>query len=304
MNHHLRESYSHCHRVTRRAASSFYYSFYLLPKPQRDSMSALYAFLRKTDDIADDEIPVDEKRSELESWQAKLDAALQGDTQDPVMRALVDTIARYEIPLQYFRDAVDGAKMDLDVDRYETFEELNQYCYRAASVVGLACLRIWGCTDPRAEEPAIKCGLAFQLTNIIRDVAEDAARGRIYLPLEDLRHFGCSEKDILSRRFTDNVAQLISFEANRAQAFYVQASSLESFLPRDGRRAWRVMMATYRELLDELWRRKYNIFGPRVQFSRFKRLRLVLRGLFSSHTGWLREGPLPDAASLGPGRSA
>jgi len=293
----VKQSYVHCRRVARRAASSFYLSFFLLPKAQRDGMCALYAFLRRTDDIADRDAPTELRREALQRLQTSLTAALRDTTDDPLLPAVVDTMRRFDIPLQYFHDAIDGALMDLDIDRYESFADLDAFCYRAASVVGLACLRIWGCDDPAAENPARKCGTAFQLTNILRDVAEDAARGRIYLPLEDLAHFGCTEEDIFGGRYNENVAQLIAFEAHRAHAFYIEASRLEPLLPRDGRRAWRVMMTTYRAILDELRRRDYNVFGPRVKFSRLKRLSLVCRGLFSRRTLWRGEQRLPLATA-------
>lgn len=304
MNDRTSHSYAQCRRLARRAASSFYLSFFLLPKPQRDAMCALYAFLRRTDDIVDDRAPADERREKLTRWRASLAAALAGRFDDPLLPALADAVDRFAIPERYFHDAIDGAMMDLRVDRYATFAELDAYCYRAASVVGLACLCIWGCGDPAAAAPARKCGLAFQLTNILRDVAEDAARGRIYLPLEDLAHFGCTEQDILAGRYGDNLAQLICFEANRAQSFYIEAARLEPLLPRDGRRAWRVMMTTYRAILDELRRRDYNVFGPRVKFSRWQRVGLAMSGLFSSRKNWLRRqaGLFAPALIDGPGR--
>ena len=282
----VQDSYALCRRVARRAASSFYLSFLFLPKPQRDAMCALYAFLRRVDDIADTDAPVSERQQELARWREALDAALAGQWHYPMFPAIEHMVRRYQIPTRYFHDAIDGAEMDLTVDRYATFDELNAYCYRAASVVGLACLRIWGCTDAAAEEPARKCGLAFQLTNILRDVAEDAVRGRIYLPLEDLAHFGCSEEDILNHRNCDRVAQLIAFQANRAHGYYMESAPLESYLPRDGRRAWRVMITTYRAILDELWRRKYNVFGPRLRLTKWQRVSLAVRGLVMQPSAW------------------
>ena len=286
----VQDSYALCRRLARGAASSFYYSFLLLPRPQRDAMCALYAFLRKVDDIADSEMPVEERRRQLDAWRESFDAALSGDWRDPLFPAIEHMVRRYDVPVRHLHDAIDGAEMDLTVDRYATFDELNAYCYRVASVVGLACVRIWGCTDAAAEEPARKCGLAFQLTSILRDVAEDAARGRIYLPLEDLAHFGCSEDDIFNGRNCGRVSQLIAFQANRAHGLYIESASLEKYLPRDGRRAWRVMMTTYRAILDEFWRRNYNVFGPRVRFTRWQRISLVVRGLWSQPSTWKRSG--------------
>ena len=289
MDKKTQESYADCRRIARRSASSFFLSFLLLPKPQRNAMCALYAFLRYTDDIADNPAPLEERRLKLRQWRMQFDDALAGRCDSAILPAVADTIQRFKIPQCYFHDAIDGAEMDLVTNRYETFDELDAFCYRAASVVGLACLRIWGCDDPQAAEPARKCGVAFQLTNILRDIAEDAERGRIYLPLEDIAHFDCTEEDILQRRHSDRIARLICFEANRARSYYIEAARLETLLPRDGRRAWRVMMTTYRAILDELWRRDYNVFGPRVRLSRWQRLSLVARGLWSPQLPWQRQ---------------
>ena len=163
MDGQIEVSYAHCRHVARRAASSFYMSFFLLPAAQRNAMCALYAFLRHTDDIADEPAPLDDRRNAMQRWRAALDVAVTGHTNDPILPALVDTLRSHEIPLQYFHDAIEGAMMDLQIDRYATFAELDAYCYRAASVVGLSCLRIWGCRDPQAEEPARQCGLAFSI---------------------------------------------------------------------------------------------------------------------------------------------
>ena len=298
-------SYVHCRRVARRAASSFYLSFFLLPAAQRQAMCALYAFLRHTDDLADSAAPVDERRGELARWRAKLDDATHGDDSDAILAALADVISRYDIPLQYLHLAIDGAEMDLIVARYKTFDDLGRYCHCAASVVGLACIRIWNCRDERADQLARTCGVAFQLTNILRDVAEDARRGRIYLPQEDLARFGCREEDILQQQFGPKLARLVQFEMQRAESLYDEAAELEPLLPRDSRRAWRVMMVTYREILREIERRDYNVFGPPIRFSRWQRMRLAARGLFGKVAATkppVRE--IPRISSASPRRIA
>lgn len=275
----VKASYAHCRRVARRAASSFYLSFFLLPAAQRNAMCALYAFLRHTDDLADSRAPTDDRREALARWRAMLDAALVGNSSEAILTALADTAQRFDIAPRLLHDAIDGAEMDLDTLRYKTFDDLACYCHRVASVVGLACLRIWGCRDERADELACKCGLAFQLTNILRDVAEDARRGRIYLPLEDLARFGCREEQILLIQHDPKLARLMQFEVFRAATLYDEAAELESLLPRDGRRAWRVMMVTYRDILRAIEARDYNVFGPRIRLSRWRRVRLAAGGV-------------------------
>jgi phytoene synthase len=304
VNPDLKASYAHCRKISRRAASSFYLSFFLLPRPQRDAMCALYAFLRRTDDIADADQPLMQREQELQEWRQSLGCALAGDVREPVLAALIDAAQCFAIPHAHFFDSIDGAQMDLTRRRYATFAELEQYCHRVASVVGLACLRIWGCQEPRASQPARQCGLAFQLTNILRDVAEDARRGRIYLPLEDLARCGCREEDILAGRFTAGVQRLIEFEIDRAHAFYDQAGELEALLPRAGRRAWRVMMATYRAILDELARREGNVFGPPLRLSRPRRVWLAVQGLMVVRPREKRQPAQPAPSALLDRRSA
>jgi phytoene synthase len=298
VNADLQASYALCRRIARRAASSFYLSFFLLPRAQRDAMCALYAFLRRTDDIADAHNSLEQRVLALAAWRQAFELALVGDVREPLLPALIDLIERFSIPLEYFRDAIDGAEMDFTRRRYATFAELEEYCRRAASVVGLACIRIWGCRDERAVEPAHQCGLAFQLTNILRDVAEDARRGRIYLPLEDLACCGCHEGDLLAGRLTDGVRRLIEMEIDRAQGCYDRAGDLEPLLPRDGRRAWRVMLVTYRAILDELRRRGGNVFGPPIRLSRWRRVSLAARALMFARPVRRGDAPSPSLAIL------
>lgn len=299
MNGDVRESYARCRQVARRAGSNFYLSFFLLPSAQRGAMCALYAFLRHTDDLADSDAPLAERREQLHAWRTALDEALAGRFRSPLLPALADTVRRYDIPPQYLYDAIDGAEMDLDTTRYATFADLKGYCHRAASVVGLACLRIWGCSTAEAEQPARRCGVAFQLTNILRDLKEDAARGRIYLPLEDLARFGCPEAELLQARFSANVGRLVQFEVERAHAFYDEAAALQPLLPRDGRRAWRVMMATYREMLRDIEARGGNVFETPIRLGRWRRFRLVAQALLSpdSLVRQPSKSPSPPAAS-------
>ena len=196
----LQASYAHCQTLTRQAARNFFYSFLVLPRGKRRAMCALYAFLRETDDIGDSDKPLEVRRAELGAWRESLAAAVAGHAQPPILPALVDTVSRYQIPPQYLYDCIDGVEMDLSDRSYETFADLEAYCYKVASAVGLACIHIWGFRDSSAIEPACQLGVAFQLTNILRDLKEDAQRGRVYLPQEDLRRFNYSREDLFAGR--------------------------------------------------------------------------------------------------------
>src|SRR5579871_6812482 len=185
-------SYAFCEKLARREAGNFYPAFRLLPAPQRRAMCALYAFLRIADDIGDGPGTSDEKAGRLDAWQRSLEQALAGIDSHPLHPALRHTITKYGIPLEYLTAVLDGIRMDLAEVRYNTFDELYPYCYRVASAVGLACIHIWGFSDDRAKQYAESAGIAFQLTNILRDLGEDAARQRVYLPRSELEQFGYS----------------------------------------------------------------------------------------------------------------
>ncbi|MFV2070184.1 MAG: phytoene/squalene synthase family protein [Pirellulales bacterium] len=275
MNGELANSYTCCAKIARQAASSFYFSFFLLPRPQRQAMCALYAFLRKTDDLGDSPQPVAERKAALEQWRWQLDAAFNGKMYDPIFPALVDTTRRYDIPIALYRDVLDGVGMDLLPRRFDTFEDLKHYCHLVASVVGLACIQVWGCQDESASLPARQCGIAFQLTNILRDLREDALRGRIYLPLEDLRRFDYSQQDLLSGVCDDRFRQLIRFEIERAEGYYQQATQLAPYLAPKGRRAFGAMLATYRGLLDEIARRDTELLRSRVSLTKWRKMKIV-----------------------------
>ncbi|HEX8203272.1 MAG TPA: phytoene/squalene synthase family protein, partial [Isosphaeraceae bacterium] len=219
MNAGLRSSYQFCGDVARRQARNFYYSFLLLPADRRRAMCALYAFLRHTDDLADEPGPVAAKRRALDAWRSELDAALGGAGASwPGLPALADTVARHGVPARHLHEVLDGVAMDLEPVAYPTFADLYAYCYRVASAVGLCCIRIWGYRSEggRAEALAEACGVALQLTNILRDVREDARLGRIYLPREDLDRFGVAAADLDAPRPSDAVRALLAFQGQRA----------------------------------------------------------------------------------------
>jgi phytoene synthase len=277
------ESYKHCRHLTRDARSSFFYSFFMLSRAKRQAMYALYAFLRRTDDIGDCDDEIGTRRLRLDRWRESLEAALAGRFRDPIFPALADAVVRYDIPHVYLAAAIDGVQMDLEQDRYATFDELESYCYRVASVVGLACIHIWGYRDDRALAPARACGLAFQITNILRDLNEDARRGRVYLPQEDLRRFDYSESDLLGGVCDRRFAELMNFQIDRARRYYHEAAPLADYLRADGRRVFGVMLRTYRELLARIERRHGDVLAGKVSLSHWRRLAIVARCCLTSN---------------------
>ena len=281
----LEASYAECERLTRSQAGNFYYSFLVLPRAKQRAMSALYAFLRRTDDLSDSHEPVETRRAQLAEWRAALDAALAGEFRSPLLPALADTVTRYAIPVEHLRAAIDGVEQDLDPRVYHTFDELADYCHLVASAVGLACIHIWGFRGGEAIAPAKACGIAFQLTNILRDLKEDAARGRVYLPQENLERFDYTADDLLANVIDGRFRALMRFEMARAEEHYRRAAELERWLEPDGRRIFGAMTAIYHSLLDEIRRRDGDIFGPRVRLSAWRKLSIA--------AVWLvRESPL------------
>lgn len=277
MDAELKASYAHCRDVARRSARNFFYSFMVLPRAKRRAMCALYAFLRHTDDLGDSLQPVGTRRTALVAWRAALAAAFEGRFDSPLLPALVDTVARYRIPRRYLFDAIDGVEMDLDLRRYETFADLCEYCHKVASVVGLACIHIWGFDGEYALGPAARLGIGFQLTNILRDLKEDIDRGRLYLPLEDLRQFGYSATELARGVCDERFRALVAFEIERARDYYRQGRVLEQWISPDSRLAFRVMVGIYSGLLDEIARRDGDVLAHRVRLGPWRKLRIVAR---------------------------
>jgi phytoene synthase len=274
----VEESYRLCCRLARRTAKNFYYSFLVMPRAKREAMCAIYAFMRHSDDIADGAANPAVATASLRQWRVTVDAALNGAAAtDPSLPALADTVRRYRIEARHFHELLDGAEMDQKVTRYETFEELYRYCYHVASVVGLIVLPVFGAKDDAARGPAEACGIAFQLTNILRDVKEDAGMGRIYLPLEDLRRFGVQEDDILGSRATPQFVELMKFEATRAREFYAKAQPLLGMIGPDSRGTLAVMMGIYGGILDKIEERNYAVFDGRVRLSTAEKLWIVAK---------------------------
>ncbi|HEX5270831.1 MAG TPA: phytoene/squalene synthase family protein [Gemmataceae bacterium] len=275
----LATSYAYCERLARREAGNFYHAFRLLPLPQRRAMCALYAYMRVADDLSDGPEAIPDKRALLDDWRRQLALALAGSYGHPLYPALHDTVSTYGIPRQYLIDVLDGVYTDLEPVRYDTFADLYPYCYRVASAVGLCCIHIWGFERPEAKCLAETAGIAFQLTNILRDLAEDAARGRVYLPREDLDRFGYTEEQLRRGERDDNFRRLMRFEVERARSYYEAARPLAGLLRPAGRAVYLVMARTYRGLLDAIEKRDYDVFSERVRLSRWHKLWLALRAL-------------------------
>jgi len=272
----LDADYARCAEVTRRASSNFYYAFMLLPLERRRALYAVYAFCRFIDDIADDE-SVREPAAMLARWREELDNVYAGAARRPISRALADNVCRFNIPRQYFEEVIEGVEMDLTRRRYQTFADLELYCRRVASAVGLICIEIFGYGNPATRVYAERLGIAFQLTNIIRDVREDATRGRIYLPLEDLARFAVTEEEILAGVYSSRFRALMEFEAQRARAFYREAQEALAREDRGAMLAAEGMRLIYAALLERIVRSDYRVLDRRLSLSTPRKLYLVGR---------------------------
>jgi phytoene synthase len=268
--------YARCAEITRRASSNFYYAFMLLPRERRRALYAVYAFCRFVDDIADDG-GVDNAAILLTRWRAELDNVFAGRPSRAISRALSENVRRFNIPRTYFDAVIDGVEMDLTGHRYPTFDALSLYCQRVASAVGLICIEVFGYRNQSTRLYAERLGIAFQLTNIIRDVGEDAARGRIYLPLEDLAHFDVSEAEILGSVYSTRFRQLVEFEAQRARQYYREAEEALADEDRGSMLAAEAMRLIYASLLERIARTGYRVFDPPKSLSKSYKLYLVGR---------------------------
>jgi phytoene synthase len=242
-------------------------------------MCALYTFLRVADDISDEPGDIAEKRRRIDDYREGLNRSLAGNMTHPFLFAFADTVRRHGIPVEYLYAALDGVSMDLDVSEYETFDDLYRYCYRVASVVGLSCIHIWGFRDGRAKEYAEAAGIAFQMTNILRDLGEDASLGRVYLPRRDMEQFGYTSEQLSRRERGPAFESLMSFEAARAQEYYEKGSRLVPLLQPAGRAVFLVMLRTYRRLLGRIVASRFDVFGRRIRVSKAYKLWQVLRAL-------------------------
>jgi phytoene synthase len=284
------EAYKVCREIARKQAKNFYYAFVALPTHKRDAICAVYAFMRHADDLSDNEsLSLDERRTNMAGWLEAWHGASQGrPTTDPVFIALADAQARFGISPELLDQLVEGTAMDLqrasapgDYDTYATFDDLYRYCYLVASVVGLVCIRIFGYNDPRAEKLAEETGIAFQLTNILRDVREDAERMRVYLPLEDLRRHNVTLDELvaLPAASTKNLRALLESVAARAEGYYQSGYALLPLIDSDSRPALWVLLSIYHRLLKQIENNPDEVLAQRVGVSGLIKLSILMRGL-------------------------
>ena len=305
----IEESYRACRSMVRRSGSNFTGSFWMLPSRQRRAMYALYAFMRHTDDLVDQPPAGDDPSAALAAWRLQLQKAVVEETIDKalgppgrlpsespaaaqadargspssgaaILPALADTIAEFRIPAQLLFAVIEGVEMDLQPRRFARFAELEQYCDRVAGAVGLACIHVWGFRGPEAFEPARHCGLAMQLTNILRDLGEDLRQGRLYLPEEDLAAHGCTAEDLFARKLDDRTLKLIAFEVDRAERHFRQATRLTPLLSPPGRRIYRMINGVYQSLLRKIARQPGDVFRRRLSVSRWEKLWIAAGSLF------------------------
>jgi 15-cis-phytoene synthase len=273
----LEESYAFCERVARTQAKNFYYSFLLLSRPQRQAMCAIYAFMRYCDDLSDAD-GVSDRAGAIARWQSDLDSALAGrPPQHLLWPAFSDAVARYRIPHEYFRAMIRGVSSDLQARHIQTFEELYDYCYHVASVVGLTIVHIFGFDDPRALQLAERCGVAFQLTNILRDVREDAEHGRVYLPAEDLKRFGVKTTELSGGALSPALRSLLEFEAGRAREYYQEAQPLTNLVDGRSRASLKALIGIYSRLLERISNSGYDVLRERVRVPAWEKIWILAR---------------------------
>ncbi len=271
------DGFAYCREVTKTHAKNFYYAFMFLPKPKREAIYAVYAFCRYCDDIADGDYAPDDQPALLKAWRQELDNCYAGQPTHRITQALQHVVQQYDLPKHYFEELMRGVEMDFAIRRYETFAELEQYCYRVASVVGLLCIEIFGYRHAGVREYARLIAISLQLINIMRDVKEDAEAGRIYLPLEDLRAFDYPEADLLQQRYTAQLTALMQFQAQRVEDYYRRAQA--SLLPGDkwGLVTPEIMAGIYRATLRRIQRREYDVFAGRVSLPALQKVGIALR---------------------------
>lgn len=272
----------YCQDKAARSGSSFYYSFLFLPGAQRRAITALYAFCREVDDVVDMTNEPEIARVKLNWWREEIGRLYSDQAQHPVTRALSSVIENYDLPEEQFLEIIDGMEMDLDQHRYASFKDLMLYCYRVASVVGLLAAEIFGYQDRQTLKYAHDLGIAFQLTNIVRDVYEDARRGRIYLPLDELQRFGVEERDILNQNETPAFHALMRFQAERAKQYYNQALSHLPDSDRHKQRCGLIMAAIYRATLEEIERDGFHVLQHRISLTPLRKLWLAWKTSFQT----------------------
>ena len=282
------EAQAYCTAITKHSGSNFYYSFFFLPATRRDAMYTVYAFCKEVDSAVDEAPAGSDPKKAISQLRAELAAVYGGAPTHPVAISLAGHVRHLGIPKEFFDELINGVEMDLSTTRYITFGELSRYCYRVACVVGLICLHIFGTRDPRAKDYAVNLGMAFQLTNILRDLGTDADRGRIYLPLEDLTRFGYTEELLLQRRYSAQFSELMAFQCKRAHEFYEKARVILDSLPRADRKALtpaEMMRGVYERILRRIEQADYRVFDSRISVPPVSRLAIAanvwLRNLLS-----------------------
>ncbi len=271
----LQTSYRYCRDVARSRAANFYYSFTILPPEQRDAMCAIYTFMRYCDDLSDDP---GASKAAMGRWHRALTKALAGEPDaNPVWLAFLDSVEKFKIPHEYFYSMIEGVTSDLEPRTIDTFEDLYQYCYRVASVVGLTTIHVFGFTSDEALPLAEKCGIAFQLTNILRDIKEDAGLGRIYIPTEDLVRFGVTPEELREGKRSEAFGRLMDFELARARAYYTESAPLLKLIQPKTRRSLWTLIAVYSRLLEKIAANKYDVLERRISLSAFTKIGLMIR---------------------------
>jgi phytoene synthase len=276
----LKDSYKACHQVTRERAKNFYYGIKLLPQEKRDSLCAVYAFFRQSDDLSDDD-EITNKAERLSRWKELVHPSDQ-PAENPVLPAFYDSVEKYSIPTRYFEELLDGTTSDLSVTRYQTFDDLYGYCYKVASTVGLVCLHIFGFDGSQeALQQAEARGIAFQLTNILRDVKEDGERGRIYLPLDDFHKFDISEEQFLQGQSSVEMERFLHFQIERAKGYYQLSQDLAERVDPESRASLQAMTQIYRAVLGKVEELGLKVFQQRASLSKMEKLALAGRTALS-----------------------
>jgi phytoene synthase len=287
----LHSAADYCRKLTARSQSNFYYAFLFLPKERRQALEAIYAYCRLVDDVVDEDAPIAQKLAGLNQWQQNLEVVFsQQPSNDPVLSQLKDAVSRFAIRREDMEGIIDGCAMDVEQSRYENWDQLRTYCYRVASCVGLMCIEIFGFSSPKAREYAIDLGIALQLTNILRDVAEDAQRGRIYLPADEMRAFGVSDEDLLEGRRTPELQRLMAMNAQRARVHYLRARAALSPYARRQLVIGEIMGDIYYALLERLEESRFDVFGDKLKVGRRQKMAIALRNFAQAKLGNFAEG--------------
>ena len=284
----LERAYDHCQQVAKEHAKNFYYAFRTLPVPKRRAIYAAYAICRLWDDIADDDAPLSEKRRMFAETRRTLASILSRSVDDssesncwkelpPEFIALADATNAFGIPLEYYDQILEGVESDLVKDRFANFDELRDYCYKVASVVGLICIVVFGYDDPRAEDYAVDMGIALQLTNILRDLDEDAGRNRIYLPQDEMAEFGYTEEDLKNRVVNEQFRSLMKYQVDRARSYYERSRPLFDMVELESRTCLRVLHEAYAAILDRIEQSDFDVFSQRIGLSTGEKLLITAR---------------------------